>query len=97
MTQSRHCTIQGYIRTLSLATLTHAEYAQTAQTEIMELAKKERARGLNDAGSRDRRFLISILELQASAHVAGLTTAVAALVHLAAAGYDVPDPPDFPD
>lgn len=78
--------VEGYIRALELATATHAQLAELTRDEICNLELTE-----------DSTTLIAILGVEVSVHVSALTTAVAALAQLAAAGYKVPPAPVFDD
>lgn len=93
-------TVQGYVEYLERGAATHATYAQTASDQAIHV--EERLANALGGGSPEVELdvialRIAVLEVQASVHTAGLSTCLAALAQLAAAGFDVSAAPPLPE
>lgn len=101
--------LRGYIAYLERGAATHANYAQVAQDQALELSKVvERmfANRVADAEDGIERHdsdahiagnRVELLNLQASTHTLGLSVCLVGLAVLSAMGKSVPQAPPLPD
>ncbi len=100
--------LRGYIAYLERGAATHANYAQVAQDQALELAKAVDAMAADqvvDVESGVERHdsdvaivanRIELLNLQASTHTLGLSVCLVGLAVLSAMGKNVPQAPPLP-
>ena len=91
--------VDGYIKALWLGLQTHASYGQLTQQQAVEAHALAEQALANEHHQEFERMttMIALLEIQVTQSAVGMTTAIAALAHLGAAGYMIPEAPEMPE